>query len=240
MLMRFALNRGLMLSEELLKEADLNNAGVVENQLDILSRSIDVALHVHESDLSYQRRVSTGNNIVNINYASFGVTLGQSYIAAARNIFDASAQYRVMYKAYEMMNWDLSQDRNAKDYSEVIVDIYRTLERLSDIPSRNDIENIKNTRVLNYLGEKINKNLMVDLLGIPYLLAVSAEQLFYLAKNKMVGSCRITQGKSDSAYNYYIKGYTGKEREKYFDVSNSKFEIISNLRYYIKNGQCGL
>lgn len=153
-LMRYALNRGLLLVNELEKESDQNVQGTIENQLDILSRTIKTSLRFYESDLDYQKRIESGFSAVEIDNARFGFALAKELYAANMNIFDASAQYRNLYKTLEMLNWDLTQDRYARNYSEVIWDIYNNLERMSEVPTRDDLQTVENTRKLNLLKEK--------------------------------------------------------------------------------------
>src|SRR5690606_32664335 len=150
-LMRFALNRGLLLVNELEREADSNVQGTIENQLDILTKTINISLKFYESDLDYQKRIEDGKSAVEIDNARFGYALAKELYAANINIFDASAQYRNLYKTLEMLNWDLTQDRYARNYSEVIWDIYNNLERLSEVPTRDDLQTVENTRKLNLL-----------------------------------------------------------------------------------------
>ena len=215
--MRFALNRGLLLVSELEKEADAAERGVVENQLDILTRAISVALNAHESDLSFQKRSSTRNNVVSVDYARFGVGLGKSFIAGSKNIFDASAQYRIMYKAYEMMNWDLSQDENAKDYSEAIIEVHKTLKRLPESPSNDDKESIKHVRTLNYLGEKISKYLNISSIPqTPGNVSGGVNSSRVLGDFVTVNSGSFTMG---------TKGDTGDEKPRDVRISKS-FEMM--------------
>lgn len=161
--MRYSLNRGLFLVDELIAETGIIEGkgvlpavkGNLENQLDILMRAIKVGLQFYESDLAYQKRIEAGESAVEIANAKFGFALAKEFAAASVNIFDASAQYRVLYKTLEMFNWDLSQDRQSRDYSETIWSVYKTLEKLPEQASANDQMNIKNTRKLIRLKNEV-------------------------------------------------------------------------------------
>ncbi len=157
MLMRFALNRGLFLVSELMREADVNDVGVLENALDLQVRSIRLALSVHESDLSYQRRAATGSTSTSIGYAAFAMNFAQNMLPGVMNVFDATAQYRLFYKSLEMINWDLSRDEAALDYSDAIIEIYDTLQMLEENAGSDDFETILNIRKLHGLRDVVAK-----------------------------------------------------------------------------------
>lgn len=149
--MRFALNRGMLLSQELLREADLKEPGTLENALDIQVQAIKIALDVHESDLQYQRRVANGNQATNLDYALFGVKFGSAMLKSIQSVLDASAQFRLLYKTLEMVNWDLSRDAMAIEFADVIVEIYNTLSTMNEHPANNDPQNVAAIRRLNVL-----------------------------------------------------------------------------------------
>ena len=149
--MRFALNRTLLLVQELTLQSDWNTPGTVENVLDIQIKGINLALQFYESDLAYQRRANRGNDSVNLSYALFGSAFGRTMLASIQNITDASAQYRLLYKTLEMINWDFSRDSIAIEFSDTIVEIYNTLNTLNEQPTNNDFESVLAIRRLNVL-----------------------------------------------------------------------------------------
>lgn len=153
-LMRFALNRGLLLVDILEKEADSREIGVIQNQLDILARSIKTSFEFYESDLAFQKRASEGNNTIMIPQAELGMKMAKTFLQSAEGILDASAQFHVMKKTFEILNWDLSQDQESKNYSEEIVEIYKTTSKLP-VQLKSDDEAIKHIRTMNYLKTKI-------------------------------------------------------------------------------------
>lgn len=162
MFMRFALNRSMLLVQELTKEADIRDNGILENALDIQVKSIKLALSVAESDLSFQRRVSEGNDSVKLEYAKFGIMFGKSMLQAINSVFDASAQYRLLYKTLEIVNWDLSRDDAALDYADLIIDIYNSLTTMDENPSHDDLASIFAIRRLNIHVEELSKLSPVD------------------------------------------------------------------------------
>ena len=151
MFMRFALNRGMLLVDELEKNIDMEEIGSQESALDILQRSIQVALSFYESDLSFQQRAQGGDTATTLNYASFGASFMQGMYPGVLNVLDATAQYRLLYKLVEMVNWDLSRDAQAARYAEAIVEAYEISQDLPETPDRNDKTNLRLIRRLNGL-----------------------------------------------------------------------------------------
>ncbi|MGE3608926.1 MAG: hypothetical protein AB7I27_05020 [Bacteriovoracaceae bacterium] len=148
MLMRFALNRTLLLLQELSKEADWHSSAIQANALDLSVSGIKTALQFYESDLAFQQRIADSTSTINPQYASFAKSLGTSLLGSIKSINDASAQYRLLYKTYEMVNWDLSRDDQAQDYSDTIVRNYKLLSSMDENPSKDDSLNVKSIRKL--------------------------------------------------------------------------------------------
>ena len=155
MFMRFCLNRTLLLVQEVVRESDWNVPGTAESVLDLQLTGINLALQFYESDLSYQSRASRGNDTVNQSYAIFGATFGKAMIKSIQNITDASAQYRILYKTLEMINWDFSRDTYAIEFSDAIVEIYNTLNTMTEQPANNDAESVLAIRRLNVLVNSV-------------------------------------------------------------------------------------
>lgn len=151
MFMRFALNRGLLLVSEMQSSMNMQEIGAQENALDILQRSIQVALSFYESDLSFQNRAQSGNNSTELRYARFGLLFKDSLLGGVINVLDAKAQYRLMYKLVEMTNWDLSRDPHANSFADSIVEAYELQQDLPVEPLADDRANLRLIRRLNAL-----------------------------------------------------------------------------------------
>lgn len=151
MFMRFALNRGLLLVDELEKNVDMEEIGSQESALDIIQRSIQIALSFYESDLNFQRRAQSGDTTTKLSYAGFGASFMQGMYPGVINVLDATAQYRLLYKLVEMVNWDLSRDAEAARYAEHIVEAHEMLQDLPQIPLNDDRSNLRLIRRLNSL-----------------------------------------------------------------------------------------
>lgn len=151
MFMRFALNRGMLLVDELEKNMDMEEIGSQENALDILQRSIQIGLSFYESDLNFQNRAQAGSTATKLNYAQFGTAFMQGMYPGVVNVLDATAQYRLLYKLVEMVNWDLSRDSEAARYAEVIVEAYELGQDIPETPETDDKLNLRLIRRLNGL-----------------------------------------------------------------------------------------
>jgi len=151
MLMRFALNRGLLLVTELKNHVDMNLIGSQESALDLLQRSITVSLSFYESDLTFQQRAQEGDSAVVISHAVFGTAFMQEMYPGVVNVMDATAQYRLLYKLIEMVNWDLSRDAEAPRFAEAIVEAFEMAQDLPAQPAGDDRSNLRLIRRLNSL-----------------------------------------------------------------------------------------
>lgn len=151
MFLRFSLNRGLLLVSEMEKHMNMEDIGAQENALDILQRSINVALSFYESDLSFQRRAENGTLATELSYARFASSYMSQMYPGILNIFDSQAQYRLLYKLIEMVNWDLSRDAHALNYAETIVEAHEALTDLPDAPLAEAKANLRLIRRLNML-----------------------------------------------------------------------------------------
>lgn len=151
MFMRFALNRGLLLVSEMQSHMNMEEIGAQENALDILQRSIQVALSFYESDLSFQNRAQNGEASTVLSYARFGLLFKDNLLAGVINVLDAKAQYRLMYKLVEMTNWDLSRDAHANSFADSIVEAYELLQDLPAEPVADDRAGLRLIRRLNAL-----------------------------------------------------------------------------------------
>jgi len=141
----------MLLVDELERHVNMNEIGAQENLLDILDKSIKVGLDFYESDLSFQERAQSGDSSVTLPYARFGVAFMQAMYPAIVNVLDAGAQYRLLYKLVEMVNWDLSRDSHAAQYAETIVDAYDTTTAMPEQPLADDRANLRLIRMLNGL-----------------------------------------------------------------------------------------
>ena len=152
-LMRFGLNRGLLLLEIYYNEVAINQPGVWENALDLLKNIISVSLEFYQSDLAFQKNISTFPSDTSELHAVFGINFHYFAMKAIINVSDVSAQFYMMYKAYEMLSWDLSRDKNALDYSENILEIYNYLKKIKKQSPSGDKSYLQAIRGLSSLSD---------------------------------------------------------------------------------------
>ncbi len=120
-LMRFMLNRGLRVSELIGSESDPALPSVIDEQVWVLKRSIDLARKYYQNDIAFLngRRTGSAGDMVTLPYARFGAESAQLLIDVSRSLFDASAQYAVSYLAFELLNYDLYRDLSRDEYAPI-------------------------------------------------------------------------------------------------------------------------
>ncbi|MGE3608923.1 MAG: hypothetical protein AB7I27_05005 [Bacteriovoracaceae bacterium] len=229
MLMRFALNRTLLLLQELSKEADWHSSAIQANALDLSVAGIKTALKFYESDLAFQQRVAKGNGTFNPEYASFAKTFGASILTPIDSINDASAQMRLMYKTLEMVNWDLSRDEKAQDYSDTIVDIYNALNSMDEHPSKVDQENIKSIRKLIPLTQEVDNFKLVEVKIEPIVETQPAPVVSETIQNSIKDASPVTKNDTKDFDYYYAQVISINSPNKALEVAkaaaNSKIDF---------------
>jgi hypothetical protein len=144
MIMRYSLNRALVLNEILNKETTEGAVGTSDAKARLLIASIKLALKYYDSDIA---NISSKKSLP---YAAFGVEYFQFLTELNKSIFDASAQYNIQRTALEFLQWDLYRDVNNASFAPQIVKINNSLKmyptkRISDAYSINYIRQMKKT-----------------------------------------------------------------------------------------------
>ncbi|MGE3608925.1 MAG: hypothetical protein AB7I27_05015 [Bacteriovoracaceae bacterium] len=242
MLMRFALNRTLLLLQELSKEADWHSSAIQANALDLAFKGIKTALQFYESDLDFQQRVALGSGTLNPEYAYFTQFFGPLMLDSIVSINDASAQMRLMYKTLEMVNWDLSRDDQAQDYSDTIVNIYNALNSMDEHPSKVDQENIKNVRKLIQVVQELDSlksgkhNIKPDNKPNPI------KTVFAIIHNSVDDEITDTKDEKTSTQNfkyYYEKTLLANDYSEAKEVAQAavnnqiRFDVYYSTRYFL-------
>lgn len=122
LIMRFALNRSLVLLETLSKESSDEFAGTVDAKLRVLTTSIHFALKYHDVDLAYLTKK------IALPYTAFGKDYFSLVHELNKSIFDASAQFAVERLALEFLQWDLYRYINNTVNAPQIVKINNALK----------------------------------------------------------------------------------------------------------------
>lgn len=130
----------------------------VHAQIQTLISGAKLALQFYQSDKDFQANMAKGK----INWDDFktmGVAMASVYFKNVTQVSSAKAQYAYFRTVFENLNKDLTQDKDAKNYAQVIVTIYRTLRSMPSAPKANDQSNLNNIRRLYKLLEKIKQHL---------------------------------------------------------------------------------
>jgi len=157
LLMRYALNRSLVLSETLSKEMDSNEVGTVDAKLRVLKLSIAMALKYYDADME------TMSSKAPTSFAEFGIQYFSFLNELNKSIFDASAQYTIQRTSLEWLQWDLYRDLNNAGYAPQIVKINNNLKvfpakKITDTQAINYIRQIKQITSNLNLNVTRNKN----------------------------------------------------------------------------------
>ena len=144
LIMRYALNRALVLNDILNKEMDEAAVGTADAKARVLMASVKLALKYYDSDMANLSKKTA------LPYAAFGVEYFSFLNELNKSIFDASAQYNIQRTALEFLQWDLYRDLNNTSYASQIVKINNALKifptkKLSDAHSINYIRQMKKT-----------------------------------------------------------------------------------------------
>lgn len=142
LLIRYAINRGLVIVDILNKETNADAVGTIDAKNRVLVSTIKMAIKYYETDMATLSKKSA---------APF-VTFGLDYFAFLselnKSIFDASAQYNIQRTSFEWLQWDLYRDLNNTSYAAQIVKINNSLKifpakKVSDTQALSYVRQIK-------------------------------------------------------------------------------------------------
>ncbi|MEA9355887.1 hypothetical protein SHI21_06735 [Bacteriovorax sp. PP10] len=156
LLMRYALNRSLVLSETLSKEMGSDEVGTIDAKVRVLKLSINMALKYYDADMETMSKKAPTN------FAEFGIQYFSFLSEVNKSIFDASAQYTIQRTSLEWLQWDLYRDLNNAGYAPQIVKINNNLKvfpakKITDAQAINYIRQMKqvtNNLNLNVIRKK--------------------------------------------------------------------------------------
>lgn len=209
LLMRYFLNRALVLTEILNNETNTDAVGSVDAKVRVLRASIKMAIIYYDVDLKMLTKKST---------APF-VMFGQDYFdflsELNKSIFDASAQYAIQRTALEWFQWDLYRDLNNTSYAPQIVKINNSLKTFP-LKTKNDGQSISYLRqmksiALQVRGKDANKPKVTNTDSV---------------KGKDVNKPKVTNTDSSSqSSRYAMNSYEAKQFKE--DTSLKKFEALN-------------
>ncbi|MBI2606434.1 MAG: hypothetical protein HYW49_10175 [Deltaproteobacteria bacterium] len=139
LLMRYVLNRALVVNTEIENEAIAQNSGkapigIVDQQIRLLTLSAKMAVKYFESDLAFLNGAVTKKdvNLVTLPYASFGLEYAEFLMNLNNSITDASAQYNIGVIALGLLQWDLYRDQNKVAFADSITKINSFLKTIPE------------------------------------------------------------------------------------------------------------
>lgn len=222
LLMRYILNRSLILYRTLSSEMREEAVGSVDVKLRVLSTSVSMALDYSNDD------VLTLTSSKKISYAMFGKVYYSFLYELNKSIFDTSAQYQIQKMALEWYQWDLYRDINNKSYSSLILKINNALKlypvnQPNDSQAINFIKQMKNFSIQSELSDPmlINKVISPRINKIKKNLEVGDKVYFFNVPPEMA---TITKVLDDNRYNV--------------TTSSRKYKAIPRS-YFIELSGCG-
>ena len=156
LLMRYALNRALVLNEILAKEMDADAVGSADIKLRVLKASIKMSLKYYDTDMMILSKKAVAPYVV------FGLDYYEFLNELNKSIFDASAQYSIQRTSLEWLQWDMYRDLNNTRYASQIVKINNGLKtfptrKLSDAQSISYIRQMKALSAQLKVAETLKK-----------------------------------------------------------------------------------
>ena len=148
LLMRYVLNRGLVLNKILSEEMNGDTVGTVDAKLRVLTSSIAMAIKYYDVDMSTLQKKS------NAPFAKFGMVYFKFLNELNKSIFDASAQYQVQRVSLEWFQWDLYRDVNNASYAPQIVKINNAL-KIFPVKRLTDTQSITYIRQMKALAQQL-------------------------------------------------------------------------------------
>ncbi|MBP9681120.1 MAG: hypothetical protein KBD76_06920 [Bacteriovorax sp.] len=150
LLMRYILNRALVINDLILKEADLEAVGTKDVLIRTLISSVKMAIAYYDTDMANLKTPAKQSSFI---------TFGMEYFAFLtelnKSIFDASAQYLIERTALEWFQWDLYRDLNNKMYAPQIVKINNSLKTFS-LNKMSDAQAITAIRQMKKIAEQLD------------------------------------------------------------------------------------
>lgn len=152
LLMRYALNRGLVVNDIITREALDTSVGTADAKLRVLRASIQMAIKYYDTDMAILSEKNPAP------YVLFGADYFDFLSDLNKSVFDASAQYAIQRTALEWLQWDLYRDLNNASYSPQIVKINSSLKTFPD-KRLEDAQSIASIRQMKSVARQLSLNL---------------------------------------------------------------------------------
>ena len=178
--MRYILNRGLVIVQNLDREVEKDSVGSSDVKLRTLMMTIKMAIKYSELDLA-----KLTNSKMVMPFAKFGITYFTFLNELNKSVFDASAQYALSKISLEWLQWDLYRDVKNTNYAPQILKINNFVKglptrKLTDAQSISYIRQIRNTiKQLNLSVEDSEKEIEK---------ARTKDELMFTARSQEIGN----------------------------------------------------
>jgi len=140
LLMRYILNRALVLNNTLMNEMSEDAIGTSDTKLRVLLSSVNMSIKYYDLDMKVLNKQST------VPFAQFGIEYFKFLSELNKSIFDASASYAIQKTALEWLQWDLFRDLKNTGYAPQIVKINNGLKLIP-------VKNISDAQALTYIRQ---------------------------------------------------------------------------------------
>lgn len=135
LLMRYVLNRSVQIIAQIDACTDLSRPGVVDQEVRVLIRSIELARQYFHDDAA---ALAASSPLAPEPFAKFGTLYAQLLMELDQSLVNAKAQYSVGVLGLGLLQWDLYRDQRRTEYAPVIWLIHSTLESFGDAEPSSD------------------------------------------------------------------------------------------------------
>lgn len=149
LLMRYILNRGLVVHDILNKKMDADAVGTQDVKLRVLRSTIVMALKYYDTDME---TLSKGTPAP---FVLFGMDYFNFLNDLNKSIFAASAQYSIQRTALEWLQWDLYRDLNNAGFASQIVKINNQL-KIFPTTQLSDKQSISYIAQMKLIGQQLD------------------------------------------------------------------------------------
>ncbi|MEA9356915.1 hypothetical protein SHI21_11890 [Bacteriovorax sp. PP10] len=148
LLMRYILNRALVVNDLLKSEINADQTGAVDTKLRVLTSSIKMAIDYYDTDIETLKKKS------NVPFINFGIQYFNFLSELNKSIFDASASYYIQRTALEWLQWDLYRDLNNQTMAPQIVKINNAL-KIYSVKKMSDAQYINGIKQMKLLSQSL-------------------------------------------------------------------------------------
>lgn len=234
LLMRYAINRGLVLNEILAKESSVETVGSIDAKVRVLVSSINMAIKYYDTDMATLSKKSPAP------FVTFGMDYFNFLTELNKSIFDATAQYSIQRTSLEWLQWDLYRDLNNTGYAAQIVKINNSLKVYpakvtSDKQAISFIRQMKGlTSQLDINDKNLRKNNSVTESNLDVTTVASAQggQQVAIIQNPQINNISFSYN-SDVNGTCYALGY---EKGVSGSITNARISSDEALLLFDQNG----